>query len=373
MTDLASLAGEHGTPLHVFDGALARSRAARLDAALGVHIRYAAKANRDPQVLSALQGAVAGVDVTSVGELDAAVAAGFAGDAIGISGPGKDERLLRRAVTVGARCAVGSVTEAERLAAIDPAVDALLRVNPSEVIGAFRTRTGGGATPFGVPEEELGGSLDAIRALGLRVRGIHVHRGSQCTSAAAWMRHAGAVFDLADRVARRIDGPPVVNLGGGFGVARGDMRALDVDLLGRRLRAAADAFRGAWPGATIEVEPGRWIAAPAGTLLLRVLERRHVRGTTFAVLDGGMDAFLFACAAFRHGPPFPTRNLSRAGEHEEVTLVGPACTSMDAIATVTLPAPRPGDLIAIGQAGAYAAGASISGFLGREPAPTVVI
>lgn len=372
MQALTDLAADHGTPLYVFDGAAARARAARLRDELGVLVRFAAKANRTPVVLEALRPAVDGVDVTSEGELEAALEAGFAGTSVSVTGPGKTDGLLQRAAETGARIAIGSVAEARRLALIAPGAEVVLRINPSLLVHAFRTRAGGAATPFGLPEEELPGALAELAAVDVRPIGVHVHRGSQCTSVAGWMKHAADVFDITHRLADAID-LRVVSLGGGFGVARPGMSRLDMGLLGRRLRKAAAAFRAAHEGVTLEVEPGRWIAADAGTLLLRVVDVRRVRGTTFVVLDGGMDAFLFACAWFRKGPPFPARNLSRRGDAGPVTLVGPACTPMDTLGEVTLALPHAGDVIAIEQAGAYAAGASLGGFLGRRAIETIVV
>jgi diaminopimelate decarboxylase len=368
------LAGR-GTPLYVFDGGVARARARTLSEALEgtAAVRFAAKANRTPSVLKALRPAVDGLDVTSLGELEGALEAGFSGAEIGVSGPAKDAALLGRAADVGATVAVGSVAEGERLAAIASGAQVLVRINPKERIHAFRTNTGGGPTPFGIPEEEAPQAIARLLAAGLRPIGVHVHRGSQCTSVSALDRHVVAVLDLADRLAAYLD-LRAVNLGGGLGVARGDMPELKAQSFGRRTARLLRIFRRAHPKTEFIVEPGRWIAAPAGLLLLRVVDRRDVRGTRFVVVDGGMDAFLFAVDAFRAGPPFPMRNLTRPfASAELVTLVGPACTPMDRICTIQLPGPEEGDLLAIEQAGAYAAGASMAGFLGRAAPPTVVL
>ncbi len=368
------LAG-HGTPVYVFDGAVAQGRARMLSEALEgtAAVRFAAKANRTPAVLEALGPAVDGLDVTSLGELEGALGAGFSGARIGVSGPAKDAALLARAAEVGATIAVGSVGEGERLSRIAPGAEILVRINPRERIHAFRTMTGGGTTPFGIPEEEAVAAITRLVAAGLRPIGVHVHRGSQCTSVSALDRHVVAVLDLADRLADQLD-LRMVNLGGGLGVARGDMPVLNAQSFGRRTARLLRIFGKAHPEAEFVVEPGRWIAAPAGLLLLRVIDVRDVRGTRFVVVDGGVDAFLFAVDAFRAGPPFPMANLTRpSAPQEEVTLVGPACTTMDQICTTSLPRPEEGDLLTIQQAGAYAAGASVAGFLGRATPATVVL
>ena len=363
----STLAAAHGTPIHVLDSDVATARAAALQSALpNVAVRYATKANADRSLLEALRATLPGVDVTSRGSLDAALAAGWAGATISVTGPGKDDLLLAQAAHVGATVSLGSLSEGRRLATIDPGAPCVLRINPLERIHAFRTTTTG-ASPFGIPEEEAAHALRALHAIGLQPRGVHVHRGSQCTSASAFERHAASVVRIALRLAAEGLAVRTVNLGGGLGVARGAMLPLDLGALGRRLGPLARKLLAAHP-LELEIEPGRWIAGPAGALLLRVLDVRAVRGSTFVVVDGGLDAFLFATERFRDGAPYPMDNLSRSGSPTAVTVVGPACTPMDTIARdIPLPPTKVGDLLVIHQAGAYASGASISGFLGRPP------
>lgn len=281
-----------------------------------VELLYASKANGHPDVLGVLRDRVDGLDVTSAGALRAGLAAGFPGEAVQWTSPGKSRADLRLAVDAGATVVVGCVDEGRELAEVARergvevgAVPVTVRINPVERIHAFRSVTGGVPSPFGVPEEDVDAALVALRGWGLRPRGIHVHRGSQCTSAAAWVRHATGTLDLLDRLVRDHGLPPRANLGGGLGVG---VEELDVDSLGRRVAAAARRFRGAHPGARLAIEPGRYLVAEAGTLWLTVLRRREVRGTVFLVLDGGIDVFLFATERMRHGAPPPMR-VVRAG------------------------------------------------------------
>jgi len=375
-----------------------------------VALLYASKANGHPDVLATLEPLVDGVDVTSAGALRAAREAGFAGAAVQWTSPGKSRDDLALAVRTGATVVLGGVDEAEDLVDVaravgggDGDVGALpvtVRVNPKERIHAFRSVTGGVPSPFGIPEEELGEALARMRDLGLRPRGIHVHRGSQCTSASAWLRHGTSTLDLLDRLVREEGLPPWANLGGGLGVAV-EGEQLDLASLGRRMAAAVRRFRQAHPQAAFTIEPGRYLVSEAGTLWLTVLRRREVRGTVFLVLDGGIDVFLFATERMRHGAP-PPMEVVRAGASrwaevagraeaaeersrggvspndpgptELVTLVGPACTAEDTLARdVPLPRAEPGDRIVIHNAGAYAARASITGFLGRGLARESVV
>jgi diaminopimelate decarboxylase len=357
---LHALAEAHGTPLFVIDAGLARRRARELRGALGgrVDVLYAAKANAHPAVLAALHPAVDGADCTSAGELDAARQAGFADSTLQLSGPAKGGDELGASVRLSLSCVQ------EGLAAKGPA---LLRVNPSARIQAFRSTTGG-VSPFGVPEEDLPAALAALRDTGVELEGLHVHRGSQCSSAAAWRRHALDVLDLAhaSRLALRR-----LNLGGGFASPRPGVPAMDLAAL-RPLIGAFDRFAEEHPGVAFAVEPGRLLLGEAGVLLLRTVRARTVRGQPLAVLDGGLDCFLFATEGQRPGPPHAVDNLSRTGRPQAVELFGPSCTPRDRFGAPPLVRPQAGDLLALRGAGAYAWGASPHGFLGR-PQPALVV
>ena len=383
-SDLLVLAGEHGTPLVVYNGGAVQRRIKAVHAAFEgeVHLLYATKANSHPDLLSLMAPELDGADVTSAGALEAAVESGFESSRVQFTSPGKNGADLKTALDAGATTVIGCSSESLDLAAlarergIDPAsVPVLIRINPQQRIHAFRSATGGVPSPFGIPEEEVAKHLSAVRAHGLRPRGLHVHRGSQCTSATAFSKHVDQVLTLAEELHHKYDLPLHINFGGGLGVAPTDSPRLPLESLGRRVARTLRAFRRAHPLATFAIEPGRYLVSEAGTLLLKVVRRRVVRGTTFVVLDGGIDVFLFATQRMRHGPPPPMSNLSRPDAPSEiVTLVGPSCTSEDTLAVgIPLPHLARGDILALGQSGAYAAGASISGFLGRAPAKEVVI
>lgn len=363
---------EEGTPRFVYDGEEIRERVARVRAALpDVSFLYASKANAFPPLLQLMAEGVDGVDVTSRGALESAIESGFAPSSVQYTSPGKSADDLRAAVETGATVVVGGRDEAVELHELAPEHPAMLRVNPVEKLHAFRSATGGVPSPFGVPEEEVAGAL----AVPLPWAGLHVHRGSQCTSRGALLRHVNGTLQLAERLHREHGLPLHVNLGGGWGVPPRGGEPLDLEAMGRQWSKALAAFLARWPGARFAVEPGRWLVGEAGTLLLRVLRVRTVRGTTFVVLDGGIDTFLFASERMRHGPPPPIRNLSHPdGAPTPVTLVGPACTGEDTLVRdLVLPRCREGDVLAIDQAGAYAARASVRGFLGRCDAEEVLV
>lgn len=379
--DLAARAADRfGTPLYLYDLDVARARAEALRAACEdeVEVWYALKANPNRALLQALHPVVGGADVASGGELAQALAAGFDAGHIGFTGPGKAPEELEAALQAGVRVSVESLQELEELARLASArgepARLMLRINPADRVHAFRVATGGVAGPFGIDEEDLERAVARVLDLkdNLRFEGVHVHAGSGCTSAAAWHRHAVRVLDLAARVMKLGAEVRCVNLGGGM-AARSE--GLDVDALGRKLAGSVRRFRAALGPVQVVCEPGRHLVAEAGAFIARVVRRVASRGRTVVVLDGGINNFLFATERFHDGPAPEVRNLDRpGGAGTSVTLVGPACTPLDTLGQgLTVPDPHPGDLLALGPAGAYGFSASPHLFLGHDVPAEVAV
>ena len=121
---LLEIADRVGTPLYVYHLGHVRRRVAELRAVLGdsFRISYAVKANPNAEVLNAMREIVDTLDVSSGGEIDKALAAGWSAEQIGFTGPAKRDVELQRAVDVGlGEVIVESLDEIERLARLSAA------------------------------------------------------------------------------------------------------------------------------------------------------------------------------------------------------------------------------------------------------------
>ena len=123
---------------------------------------------------------------------------------------------------------------------------------------------------------------------------------------------------------------------------------MDVEAYAEALAATAREV-----GATLVLEPGRWLVAPAGTFLTRVLYVKDVAGRRIAVCDGGMND-LIRPSLYEAFHPIELVGVDSDRPLGRVDVVGPVCESGDFFARDReLPLPEPGDLVAIGYAGAY--------------------
>jgi diaminopimelate decarboxylase len=370
----------HGTPLYVYDFTVVRARIARLRAALpqGVDVHYAIKANPFPPLLNAIAPLVDGMDVASAGEL-AKVTAVMTSQAISFAGPGKRDFEIEAAIQAGVTINLESEGEARRALAIAGrlgiAPRLAVRVNPDFELRGSGMRMGGRASPFGIDAERVPALVRHLIEAGADWRGFHIFAGSQSLDSGAISETQAATLTLAARLAAEVEAePPLVNLGGGFGIPyfAGD-EPINVEGIGRALGQQLDRRPAILANTRFAVELGRWLVGEAGIYLAQITDRKVSGDETFLIVNGGLNHHLAATGNFgtvvRRN--YPVALAHRIGEppEETVTIVGPLCTPLDRLADrVALPRAEIGDVIAIFASGAYGASASPMAFLGHGPA-----
>jgi diaminopimelate decarboxylase len=371
---LVAVAGD--TPLFVYDLALADAKIARFRAAFGdVHLHYAMKANSYRPLLSHIGRAVDGVDLASGGELAMALEAGIDPAAMSFAGPGKRDSDLAAAIRAGVTLNCESEGEVERALAIDPKARLAVRVNPDFEIKGSGMRMGGGAKPFGVDAARVPALVKRIIEAGADWRGFHIFAGSQALDPQALIEAQAATLALAAALATEIGAsPPLVNLGGGFGIPHfNGEQPLDVEQVGAALTAALADRPAILRDTRFAIELGRWIVGECGVYLTRIVDRKISHGKTFLVCDGGMQHQLAASGNFgqivRRNYPVAIAGRFGATPQEEVSIVGCLCTPLDRLADdVMMPEAKVGDLVAVFLAGAYGLSASPQAFLAQQGA-----
>lgn len=382
---VAELADRFGTPLYVFSAPTLRERARRVQAALGprVELLWSIKANPSLAVTACLRGAGVGCEIASLGELLVAEAAGHAPASLRFAGPGKAAAELDAALARGlGTFHVESRDELDELARLAAARDLVaavaIRVNLPSGLGGARMRMGGRSSRFGVDAEQVPELVLAIDAApSLRLTGLHVYGGTQCFDAAAFVAQARALAEHAARWERDLGVAfDELDVGGGFGIAvfAGDPE-FDLDAAGRGLAEVIAAHDR--PGRRWFVELGRYLAAPAGVYLTRVVRQKVSGGEHHAALDGGLH-HAAAQAGFgaivRRPPLVVCADRLRAAAETPVTIGGPLCTPADRFAEqLPLPALLAGDLLALLHCGAYGLSYSPTRFLSHAAPAEVLV
>jgi diaminopimelate decarboxylase/aspartate kinase len=210
-----------------------------------------------------------------------------------------------------------------------------------------KVKTGGVAAKFGLPLSRLEAFLDEARRLDLRITGLHAHLGSGIDNPRHWRSVYAELAGIADDIGTI----ETLDIGGGLPVPyTPEAREFDVALW----RAGLDEIKSAYPRYGLVVEPGRYLVAECGVLLVAVTQVVEKDGVRRIGADAGMNALMRpAMYEAYHG----IHNLSRLGDRDtaEFDVVGPICESSDVMGQARpLPlATAEGDVLLVSDAGAY--------------------
>ena len=367
---VADLADRYGTPLYVYSQGAFLDRLKALQsafAAVDPLICYSVKANSNLGILKVLAGRGSGFDVVSGGELRrVADAGGDPGKAV-FAGVGKTDEEIRAGLEAGVLMFnVESEAELEVISQVASAggrtAPIALRVNPDVDPKTHRyIATGKKEVKFGMDIDRSLALAERAKGMpGLTMIGMHMHIGSQITTAEPY---AGAVEKGVKIIARlRELGHPIAwwNMGGGFGIDYRGGEARPIEEFARAIVPGVEAA-----GCRLALEPGRSIAGNAGILVSRVIYTKQSGEKRFLIQDAAMNDLIRPAlyeafhriwpVAVPAGLPAPPEDFEGpiAGA-EPWDVVGPVCESGDFLAK-DRPLPRldRGDLLAVFSAGAY--------------------
>lgn len=377
-----TLTERHETPIYAYDLAEVKARAGELKALLpdGASICYSFKANPMPAIARTVREAGCRAEITSEGELAAALAAGFSGEQMLFGGPGKTKAEVNAALAAGIRFfSCESFRDLSQLSAIcgeqNLTAQVLLRVNPAEAPDA-RLAMSGIESQFGFEESLLHSPevREHVLLPHLDICGVHIYFGTQVAGVDALTANTQRALAAAERVQAALGFEcRIVNAGGGFPWPYANDHTPPVlEGLRARLDEVWAQSRFSQEGAQLWFEAGRYLCASSGWLIARVLEVKSLPTKTFVILDTGIH-HLGGMAGLGRVPrgAVTVLNLSRDVSGQEpvsVDLVGPLCTPLDCLSRgLKMPPVQPGDLIGIPNVGAYGLTASLLAFLSHPP------
>ncbi|MEA2388468.1 MAG: diaminopimelate decarboxylase [Thermoleophilaceae bacterium] len=359
--DAIELAERFGTPAYVYaeDDIRARARAyveafrARTE---HFEVVYASKAFPCTAAYRLLAAEGIACDVASGGELYLALRGGFAPDRIYLHGNNKSDAELHEALEAGVgHIVIDSFDELDRLERMAPGQRVLLRVTPGITPATHEfIATGQVDSKFGFGLDDVQEAIARIDRLELR--GLHAHLGSQIFDLAPYEKLGEVLTSIGDY--------PLLNLGGGLGIAyTADDRPPAVeDYVDALLRGAPD-------GVTVLCEPGRSLVGNAGVTLYRVGTIKRIPDVrTYVAVDGGMSDNL---RPMLYGARYEAQIADRFGGDDLCTIAGKHCESGDILVRDTLlDDPRPGDVLVMPATGAY--GHAMANNYNGVPRPPVV-
>ena len=351
------------TPFHIYNEKGIRANAQLLKDAFawnpGFREYFAVKATPNPYILNILKDYDCGTDCSSMTELMLSKATGFTSDHIMFSSNDTPPEEFKYAAEIGAIINLDDITHIEMLEEVAGKIPETIccRFNPG---GSFTIHNNimdnPGEAKYGMTEEQMMEAYKTLYEKGARHFGIHAFLASNTVTNEYYPTLAGVLFQLAVRILKetgiRVE---FINLSGGIGIPyRPDQEPNDILKIGAGVRDQFETILvpEGLGDVRIYTELGRFMLAPFGHLITRVIHEKHTHKEYI-----GVDA----CAA----------NLMRPamyGAYHHITVSGKEDAPLDHVYDVTgslcenndkfaidrqLPEINIGDLLVIHDTGAH--------------------
>ena len=359
----AEIAQQIPTPFHIYDEAGIRRNARQLQEAFawnpGFREYFAVKATPNPYILKILHEEGCGCDCSSYTELLLSEAVGITGHDVMFSSNVTPEKDMRKALEMGAYINLDDATHVEFLEKLTDRIPetVCMRYNPGGSFSLGNTIMDmPGDAKYGMTEDQMAGAILRLQKLGAKHFGIHAFLASNTTTNEYYPELASRLFRLAVRL-RNATGAHIafVNLSGGIGIDyRPEQPKCDIQLIGEGVRHRYEQILvpEGMDDVAIYTELGRFMLAPYGHLIAKVLHKKHIY-REYVGLD--------ACAADLMRPAMygAYHHITVLGKEEAMLdhvydVTGGLCENNDKFATErSLPKVEIGDLLAIHDTGAH--------------------
>jgi ornithine decarboxylase len=344
--EIRRLAARFGSPLLVVDCEQVRRQYRALRAALpGVDLHYALKPLPHASVVATLRDEGAFFDLATTGEVELVKAQGIGPERCIHTHPIKRDSDIRDALRFGVTTfVVDNPDEIRKFVRYRKRAEVLLRVcfrSPTAVCDLSKK--------FGCDAGAVLGLIETARRLGVRVRGLSFHVGSQAADPSKYIEAIQACTNLiAEALLAGLPSLDVLDIGGGFPVPYTEA-VMPIDEFCAPIRSALAKLP---KHVRVIAEPGRFIAAPAAVAVSTVMGKAKRDGRWWYYLDDGLYGS-YSGQLFDHAK-YPVAALRDGGELFESVLAGPTCDSIDVIDdNIALPELEVGDLVVGRMMGAY--------------------
>ena len=344
--EIRRLVKEFGSPLVILDCERVRVQYRKLKKALpGVDLHYALKPMPHPSVVSTIVAEGGFLDLATTGEVQLVERMGIAADRCIHTHPIKREQDIVNATKFGVRTFVAdNPDEVRKFARHTQKAELLLRVSfrsPGAVCDLSRK--------FGCDPEDLLALARVAAEVGIDVRGLSFHVGSQAADSA---KHVEALHACAKLIAaarkEKLGTFDTLDIGGGFPIDY----AQPAQEIGRFCAPIRSALAKLPKRVRVIAEPGRFIVGPSAIGVASVMGRARREGHWWYYLDDGLYGS-YSGQMFDHAR-YPVEPLRDSPERLPSVLAGPTCDSIDVIAeNLMLPELKAGDLIVGRAMGAY--------------------
>lgn len=379
---LLQAAAEYGTPAYIFDLDAFTDRIRHMKEILGgrVKLYYAMKAN--PFLTASAACAADGLEVCSPGEYDICRRAKIPPEQIVLSGVNKDRTHIS---SVFRDQGAGACT-AESLNQLRLLEECAAKSGCSQVRVLLRLTSG---SQFGMDEETI---LSVVRDRGawphLNLAGLQYYSGTQKKGLDRIRKELLHLDHFLSEIRQSQQFElGQLEYGPGFQIPYFEgQEEPDEDALLLEFKKILDSLE--YTG-IIYLEAGRFLAAPCGSYITRMVDIKRSQGQGYCIVDGGINhvnyygqAMAMKIPRYRFLRPGDARAAAAAsaaaaaasasvpsgpGQAERWTICGSLCTSGDILVkNLPLPGPELGDILVFDRIGAYSVTEGIYLFLSRS-------
>ena len=275
------------TPFHLYDEAGIRANAQAVKDAFawnpGFREYFAVKATPNPYLLKILKDYDMGCDCSSYTELMLAKSCGFDGEHIMFSSNDTPAEEFAYADKLGAIINLDDFTHIDFLEETIGHIPETIscRYNPG---GVFTLSNGimdnPGDSKYGMTKEQLFEAFKILKSKGAKYFGVHAFLASNTVTNEYYPQLAKELFELVVEL-KNETGCDIrfVNLSGGVGIAyRPDQEPNDIMAIGAAVKEAYDEVLvpAGMDDVAIFTELGRFMLAPYGCLVAKVLHEKHI-------------------------------------------------------------------------------------------------
>ncbi len=316
LEQIKEIAKKYPTPFHIYDEKGIRENARRLKKAFswnkGFKEYFAVKATPNPFILKILKEEGCGADCSSLTELMMSDACGLSGEEIMFSSNVTPREDYALAAKLGATINLDDISHIEFLEEIAGIPETICcRYNPG---GLFKIESQIMDTPgeakYGFTREQLTEGFKILKAKGAKRFGLHAFLASNTVSNDYYPALARILFATAVELKNETGADiKFINLSGGIGINyRPEGEENDIFKISEGVRKAFEEILvpAGMGDVAIYTELGRYMLAPYGHLVAKVLHEKHTHKDYI-----GLDA----CAA----------NLMRPamyGAYHHITVLG---------------------------------------------------
>lgn len=371
--ELKNIALEYGTPVFVIDHKIIRRQYEALRKFLPrVGLYFAIKANPNPEIIKTLAPLNSGFDVASLHEFYSVLETvpqknkkelkSFIYDKIILANTIKPIDTLLKIKDYNTLVTFDNLEELKKIKKHCPDAGLICRIRVANVGSVVEL-----SSKFGVEPGDAANLIETAFNMGLNVEGLSFHVGSQCLNIENYVNALNASAEIFKEVKKRGYKLKILNIGGGFPVPY-DSNSIPFKILANKLKREINRLFS--KEIEIVAEPGRFLVAESGSLVVSIIGKAKRDGKTVYYVNDGVYGTLSG-VIFDH-IQYHFKSFKR-GIPDLCAVVGPTCDALDTVSTAeTLPNLEIGDMLYVENIGAYST-ASATNFNGFDKARIVHI